>query len=48
MRGQQPKYVDSITVIALVLMAVSGAMAIRRYYMAPEPTSDLQFEVVRY
>jgi hypothetical protein len=47
MRGHQPRYVDSITIIALVLMAVSGAMAIGRY-MAPQPMADLQFETVRY
>lgn len=50
MRVHQPKHVDSITVIALILMAISGAMAVQRYLtteqfgMAP----DIQFANVRY
>jgi hypothetical protein len=47
MRGYQPKHFDSITVVALVLMAISGAMAFQRY-MAPEPAADIQFQTVRY
>jgi hypothetical protein len=47
MRGHQLKYVDSITMIALVLVAASGAMAIQRH-MTPEPIAELQFGTVRY
>jgi hypothetical protein len=44
MRGP---HFDSITVIALVLMTISGAIAIQRY-MAEEPIADIRLETVRY
>ncbi len=47
MRGRLPNHVDTITVIALALMALSGAMAIQRY-LTPEPSAEIQFQVVRY
>ncbi len=47
MREHLPKHIDSITVVALFLMAVSGAMALR-HYLAPEPAAEIQFEIVRY
>jgi hypothetical protein len=47
MREHLPKHIDSITVVALCLMAVSGAMALQ-HYLAPEPAAEIQFEVVRY
>jgi hypothetical protein len=47
MREHLPKHFDSITIVALCLMAVSGAMALQ-HYLAPEPAAEIQFEVVRY
>ena len=37
MREHQPKYVDTITLIALVLMLLSGAMAVQRFLTAEQP-----------
>jgi hypothetical protein len=44
MREHQPKYVDTITLIALVLMLLSGAMAVQRFLTAEQPglAPDLQ------
>jgi hypothetical protein len=47
MREHLPKHIDSITIVAICLMAVSGAMALQ-HYLAPEPAAEIQFEVVRY
>ena len=47
MREHLPWHIDSITVLALFLMAVSGAMSLQ-HYLAPEPAAEIQFEVVRY
>jgi hypothetical protein len=37
MREHQPKCVDTITLIALVLMLLSGAMAVQRFLTAEQP-----------
>jgi hypothetical protein len=49
MRERQPKYVDTITLIALVLMLLSGAMAVQRFLTAEQPglAPDVQL-AVRY
>jgi hypothetical protein len=47
MPGHQPKYIDSITMIALVLMVLSGAMALQ-HYMTSEPAAEVRFQTVRY
>jgi hypothetical protein len=49
MREHQPKYVDTITLIALVLMLLSGAMAIQGYLTAEPPglAPDVQFATLR-
>ena len=45
MREHQPKYVDTITLIALVLMLLSGAMAVQRFLTTEQPrlAPDVQF-----
>jgi hypothetical protein len=50
MREHQPKYVDTITLVALVLMLLSGAMAVQRFLTAEQPglAPDLQFATRRY
>jgi hypothetical protein len=50
MREYQPKYIDTITLIALVLMLFSGAMALHRYLTAEQPglAPDVQFATVRH
>jgi hypothetical protein len=50
MRKHQPKFVDTITLIALALMVLSGAMALQRV-LTPEQAGmapDIQFTTVRY
>jgi len=47
MREHLPKHVDFITAIAVVMMAVSGAMALERYFMA-EPAAEIQLQTVRH
>ena len=49
MREQEPKYVDTITLIALVLMLLSGATAVQRFLTAEQPglAPDVQFATRR-
>ena len=49
MREHQPKYIDTITLIALVLMLLSGAMAVQRFLTAEQPgmAPDVQFATLR-
>ena len=49
MREHQPKCVDTITLIALVLMLLSGAMAVQRFLTAEQPglALDVQFATLR-
>jgi hypothetical protein len=49
MREHQPKYVDAITLIALVLMLLSGAMALQRLLTIEQPglAPDVQFATLR-
>lgn len=49
MQEHQPKYVDMITLIALVLMLLSGAMAVQRYLTAEQPglAPNVQFATLR-
>jgi hypothetical protein len=37
MRENEPKYVDTITLVALVLMLFSGAMSVHAYLTAEQP-----------
>lgn len=40
-------HVDAVTVIAVVMMVISGALALQRHF-APEPVADMvQLETVR-
>ena len=50
MREHQPKYIDTITLIALVLMAFTGAMALQRFLATERPgmAPDTQFTTLRY
>jgi hypothetical protein len=49
MHEHQPKYVDTITLIALMLMLLSGAMAVQRYLSAEQPglAPDVQSATLR-
>jgi hypothetical protein len=48
MRTDKSHYVDSVLVVALVLLALSGAMAINRF-LTSDPTAEvIQFQTVRY
>jgi hypothetical protein len=49
MHEHQPKYFDTITLIALVLMLLSGAMAVQRFLTAEQPgmAPDVQFATLR-
>jgi hypothetical protein len=49
MQEHQSKYVDTITLIALVLMLFSGAMAVQRYLTAEQPglAPNVQFATLR-
>jgi hypothetical protein len=47
MRLDEPRYIDSVMVIALVLLVTSAAIAVQ-HYMAPKPAADIRFETVRY
>ena len=49
MRERQPKYLDTITLVALMLMLLSGAMAVQRYLTAEQPglAPDVQFATLR-
>jgi hypothetical protein len=49
MHEHQPKYVDTITLIALMLMLLSGAMAVQRYLTAEQPglAPNAQFSTLR-
>ena len=49
MREHLPRHIDAITVVALLLMALSGAMALGRYWTSEQPgmAADTQFATVR-
>jgi hypothetical protein len=49
MSEHQPKYIDRVTLIALVMMLFSGAMAIHRSLTAEQPgmAPDVQFAALR-
>jgi multisubunit Na+/H+ antiporter MnhF subunit len=48
MRTDKSCYVDSFLVIALVMLALSGTMAINRF-LKSDPTAEvIQFQTVRY
>jgi hypothetical protein len=49
MREHKPKYVDTITLIALMLMLLSGAMAVQRFLTVEQPgmAPDIQFATLR-
>jgi hypothetical protein len=48
-RAMKSAYVDTITLIALVLMLLSGVMAVQRYLTAEQPglAPNLQLSIVR-
>ena len=50
MREHLPKHVDAVTVVALVLMAISGAMALQRILTTEQPgmAADIHLQTVRY
>ncbi len=48
MRTDKSRYVDSVLVAALFMLALSGAMAVHRF-LASDPTAEvIQFQTVRY
>jgi hypothetical protein len=48
MRTDKSRYVDSVLVAALFMLALSGAMAIDRF-LASDPTAEvIQFQAMRY
>ena len=48
MRERKPKYVDTITLIALMLMLLSGAMAVQRLTVEqPGLAPDVQLAAFR-
>jgi hypothetical protein len=47
MRRHEPRYIDPVMVVALVMLVASGLMAVQRY-IAFEPTAESRFETVRY
>jgi hypothetical protein len=50
MREHLPKHVDAITVVAFLLMAISGTMAVRRFLTTEQPgmAADIQLTTARY
>jgi hypothetical protein len=49
MNEHQPKHVDTVTLIALAMMLLSGAMAVHRSLTAEQPgmAPDVQFATLR-
>ena len=49
MRERQPKNLDTITLVALMLMLLSGAMAVQRSLTAEQPglAPEVQFATLR-
>lgn len=50
MREHLPRHIDAITVVALLLMGLSGAMALQRFLTTEQPSMapDIQLRTVRY
>jgi multisubunit Na+/H+ antiporter MnhF subunit len=48
MRTDNSHYVDSILVVALVMLALTGAMAINRFLTSDSTAEVIQFQTVRY